>query len=108
MLNKQKCEACENFTTGALNLEAAQHYLQEISDWILADDAKSIHRNFQFKGFKSVMFFVNAVAFMSEQEGHHPDLQIGYNYCKITYTTHSMKGLSKNDFICAAKVNELL
>ena len=108
MLKESKCEACENFTAGALSAEAAQHYLKETPDWMLAEDAKSIHRELSFKGFKSVMFFVNALAFISEQEGHHPDLKIGYNYCAITYTTHSIKGLSKNDFICAAKVDQLL
>ena len=54
------------------------------------------------------MGFVNAVAWIANQEGHHPDIRLGYNYCHITYTTHALNGLSENDFICAAKINQLL
>jgi 4a-hydroxytetrahydrobiopterin dehydratase len=108
MLKEQKCVPCENFGIQPLTREEAKALLTDTPHWILAEDAHSIHRDFQFKGFKSVMFFVNAVAFMAEQEGHHPDLKLGYNYCAITYATHSIKGLSKNDFICAAKIDQLL
>ena len=108
MLKDSQCEACENFGMQPLTKEEANHFLKETPDWVLSEDAQSIYRELSFKGFKSVMFFVNALAFISEQEGHHPDLKIGYNYCTITYTTHSIKGLSKNDFICAAKADQLL
>ena len=54
------------------------------------------------------MGFVNAVAWIANQEGHHPDLEVGYNHCLVRYTTHAIGGLSENDFICAAKVDKLL
>lgn len=54
------------------------------------------------------MFFVNAVAFIAEQERHHPDIALGYNYCKLMFTTHDVDGLSEKDFSCAAKVNQLM
>jgi len=53
------------------------------------------------------MSFVNAVAHVANGEDHHPDLQVGYNHCSVTYTTHSIGGLSHNDFICAAKIDRL-
>ena len=53
------------------------------------------------------MAFVNAIAFMAHFENHHPDLEVGYNRCKVLYTTHAIGGLSENDFICAAKVDKL-
>ena len=57
---------------------------------------------------RKVLAFVNAVAWIANQENHHPDLEIGYNYCHITLMTHALKGLSMNDFICAAKFDRLL
>ena len=54
------------------------------------------------------MSFVNAIAHIANQENHHPDIKLGYNYCDITLTTHAIHGLSENDFICAAKINQLL
>jgi 4a-hydroxytetrahydrobiopterin dehydratase len=82
--------------------------LQEIPGWDLGADKKSIVRKFSFKGFYPTMSFVNAVAYLAQQEGHHPDLFVGYNYCTINFTTHAIDGLSENDFICAAKINQLL
>ena len=61
-----------------------------------------------FKDFPATIMFINAMAFMSEQQGHHPDFSAGYNYCEISFTTHAIGGLSENDFICAAKINDLL
>lgn len=54
------------------------------------------------------MGFVNAVAWIANQEGHHPDLEVGYNHCLVRYSTHAIGGLSENDFICAAKIDKLL
>jgi 4a-hydroxytetrahydrobiopterin dehydratase len=53
------------------------------------------------------MAFVNAIAWMAHQENHHPDLEVGYNHCLVRYSTHAIAGLSENDFICAAKVDQL-
>ena len=67
-----------------------------------------ISKTVKFTNFHQAMSFVNAVAYVSNQEDHHPELTIGYNTCKVEYTTHAINGLSENDFICAAKVDALL
>ena len=64
-------------------------------------------REYKFKRFPSDHEFLSAVAHIANTEDHHPDLQVGYGYCRITYTTHSIGGLSTNDFICAAKIDRL-
>lgn len=104
-LAKKKCQACSGFSE-ALDKASAEKLLAEIPGW--TTDGKWIRREFQFKNFSQVMFFVNAVAFIAYQEGHHPDVEFGYNYVHLRYTTHELKGLSENDFICAAKVNQLI
>ncbi|MCA9507755.1 MAG: 4a-hydroxytetrahydrobiopterin dehydratase [Myxococcales bacterium] len=106
-LVEKKCQACEGGVPPVGPVEAAR-LLKEISGWSLDTESKSIQRFFSFKGFYSVMSFVNAVAYIAQKEGHHPDMRIGYNYVDIKFTTHAISGLSENDFICAAKVNTLL
>jgi len=66
-----------------------------------------IEKTYNYKNYYQVMAFVNAVAFMAHQQDHHPDLEVGYKSCKVKYTTHAINGLSENDFICAAKVEQL-
>ena len=77
------------------------------AEWQLAGDAKSISAEFKFKNFYRTMSFVNAVAHIANAEDHHPDLEIGYGYCRMKFNTHAIGGLSENDFICAAKVDAL-
>lgn len=101
-----RCVACEGGVPALTEAETAK-YLQEVDGWKVSEDHKSIHRRFQFKGFYKTMAFVNAIAWIANQEGHHPDMEVGYNYCQVKFTTHAIDGLSKNDFICAAKVNAL-
>jgi 4a-hydroxytetrahydrobiopterin dehydratase len=69
---------------------------------------QAIRREFRFKNFYETMAFVNAVAWISHREDHHPDLELGYNRCVVHYSTHAIGGLSENDFICAARVDALL
>ena len=75
--------------------------------WRVTADNRSLRRELAFKDFYRTMSFVNAVAHVANIEDHHPDLEVGYNYCRIVFTTHSIKGLSENDFICAAKVDQI-
>ncbi len=82
--------------------------LSDIPSWECNAENTQISRRYTFRNFYHTMSFVNAVAFMANQENHHPDLEVGFNYCKIHYTTHAIQGLSENDFICAAKINTLL
>ena len=102
----KQCESCEGMTE-AMTKEMAQDFMPQIPAWDLAEDGSSISRRFEFKGFSKVMMFLNAMAWIVQAEGHHPDVAFGYNYCQITFTTHALKGLSENDFICVAKLNTL-
>ena len=76
-------------------------------DWSLVDKSKAIEREFKFKAFSRTMSFVNAVAFVATNEGHHPDATFSYGYCRVRYWTHAIGGLSDNDFICAARIDKL-
>lgn len=105
-LTSIRCVGCEG---GIPPLTAAEisELLPQVKNWEVSEDKKSISKRFTFKGFYKTMAFVNAVAWIANQENHHPDMEVGFNYCNIKYTTHAIDGLSKNDFICAAKVDAL-
>jgi 4a-hydroxytetrahydrobiopterin dehydratase len=106
-LKNKHCKPCEGGVC-PLDESHSKRHLAEIPGWDLAEDNLSISRTFKFANFSSTMAFINAMANMSEQQGHHPDFCAGYGYCEVRYTTHAIDGLSENDFICAAKINELL
>jgi 4a-hydroxytetrahydrobiopterin dehydratase len=106
-LASRKCAPCEGGMAPLTAQEAGVLRAQLHPDWTFADDAKSLKRALKFKDFYRTMSFVNAVAHVANVEDHHPDLELGYNYCRITYATHSIGGLSQNDFICAAKIDRL-
>lgn len=91
----------------ALQRAAATALLTEIPGWELNDTADAISRLFRFKNYYETIAFVNALAWIVHREDHHPDLEVGYNRCRVRYSTHSVNGLSENDFICAAKINAL-
>lgn len=71
-------------------------------------DADVLAKTFAFKNYHETMAFVNMVAWIAHREDHHPDLAVGYNKCRVAYSTHSVGGLSENDFICAAKIEAAL
>jgi 4a-hydroxytetrahydrobiopterin dehydratase len=79
--------------------------LGQIEHWVQYD--RIIGRTFEFSNHYETLAFVNALAWVSHREDHHPELTVGYNKCHVEYTTHSINGLSMNDFICAAKVDAL-
>jgi 4a-hydroxytetrahydrobiopterin dehydratase len=106
-LATRKCAPCEGGMAPLTAAEAGVLRAQLHSDWTLTGDAKSLKRALKFKDFYRTMSFVNAVAHIANVEDHHPDLEVGYDYCRITYSTHSIGGLSQNDFICAAKIDRL-
>ena len=107
-LSSKRCVPCEG-GTNALETARAEELLGELhGDWAISEDGKEIRRDFMFKGYYRTMAFVNALAWIANNEGHHPDLEVGYNHCLVRYTTHAIDGLSENDFICAAKVDALL
>ncbi|MGE3920741.1 MAG: 4a-hydroxytetrahydrobiopterin dehydratase [Gammaproteobacteria bacterium] len=100
------CKACEGGIP-ALTLDEAKKFLKKTPDWIIDKNGKKISREFKFKNFYHTMAFVNAIAWIANRENHHPDLELGYNYCHVHFTTHALDGLSENDFICAAKIDQL-
>lgn len=106
-LTKKKCRPCEG-GVAALSRDEAQALMQQLhDDWQLAPDGKSIRREWKFRNFYHAMSFVNAVAHLANVEDHHPDIEAGYGYCRLKYSTHAIGGLSENDFICAAKVDAI-
>jgi len=106
-LQEQRCKPCEG-GVAPLSLPESQALLEQLNaGWRLSDDGKAIRREFRFKNFYRTMSFVNAIAHIANVEDHHPDLQVGYDYCNVTFATHAIDGLSENDFICAAKVDAL-
>lgn len=113
LINK-KCVPCEGGEP-PLNEAQISKFKSQIGDeWGLIEpqkgpkEAKKIQRKFKFKDFKKAMEFVNKVADLAEEEGHHPDISIHWNRVTLTLWTHAIGGLSENDFIMAAKINELL
>jgi 4a-hydroxytetrahydrobiopterin dehydratase len=100
------CVPCEGGMP-PLDHEYVQKYAAQIPDWKVADDDKSISREFTFKDFVGAMKFVNAVAEIAQGEGHHPDMYIFYSKVRLELSTHAVGGLSENDFILAAKIDEV-
>lgn len=107
-LTEKHCKPCEG-GVAPLGIEEANRLVAELhEDWMLKDGGKAISRTYNFENYYQTMSFVNAVAWIAHQEDHHPDLEVAYNHCHVTYSTHAIGGLSENDFICAAKVDALL
>jgi len=103
-------KSCQPLPKGspALDQKAVNTLLDQINGWDLNPQRQAIQREFKFKDFYQTIEFVNAIAWIANQQDHHPDLEVSYNRCHVTFTTHSVGGLSENDFICAARVNALL
>jgi 4a-hydroxytetrahydrobiopterin dehydratase len=103
-LARKKCLPCEG---GVAPLTDAQvgPLLKGLSGW--AREGKAISKTYKFANYHETMAFVNATAWISHREDHHPDLAVGWGQCTVTYWTHAVGGLSENDFICAAKIDAL-
>lgn len=104
----RQCKQCSegSVRAPALPQDEITILLQQLDGWELHE--RHIGKNFEFKDFYQTMAFVNAVAWISHRENHHPDLSVSYRRCRLEYSTHAISGLSENDFICAAKVDALL
>lgn len=105
-LHTIRCVGCEGGIP-PLTSDEIKKYLREVKDWEVSADEKFIKRRFTFKNFYKTMAFVNAIAWIANQENHHPDMEVGFNYCTVKYTTHAVNGLTQNDFVCAAKIDKL-
>ena len=106
-LTEKSCQSCEPGTP-PLAREQVMEMLTQVPGWSVNGAATELSRSFKFKNYHETMAFVNAQAWIAHREDHHPDIELGYNRCHVRFSTHSIKGLSENDFICAAKVNALL
>ena len=107
-LVERKCKPCEGGVP-PLEPDAAAQLLRALdAAWSISADGKWIRRTFEFTNFYRTIAFVNAIAWVANNEGHHPDLEVAYGSCIVNYTTHEIKGLSENDFICAAKIDRLM
>ena len=104
-LLKKHCTACAPGTP-PLDEAAVRERIRELPGWELL--GKEIAKTYKFANYYETLAFVNATAFISHREDHHPDLEVGYNKCRVRYSTHSVGGLSQNDLICAAKVESLM
>ncbi|HLX80863.1 MAG TPA: 4a-hydroxytetrahydrobiopterin dehydratase [Burkholderiales bacterium] len=98
------CKPCEGGTV-PYNPQQTKDMLKLLKGWIV-EDGKLV-KLYPFKNYHETMAFVNALAWVSHREDHHPDLLVGYNKCRVEYSTHAIGGLSENDFICAAKSDAL-
>ncbi len=105
-LTGMKCVACEGGLAPMTREEATENMAQ-VPDWTLSDDARSLHRAWEFKDFVEAFAFLTKVAACAEEEGHHPEIWNSWSKVKLTLSTHSIGGLSMNDFILAAKVSVL-
>jgi len=101
----KKCKPCEGGTLPMTESEI-RGYLPRFPGWDYVNG--ELVKTFNFVNYYQTMAFVNAAAWVSHREDHHPDLEVGYKTCKVRYMTHSIKGISENDFICAAKLDVLL
>ena len=104
-LPEEKSQKIEKGTP-PLGRKEAEELARQVPSWSLVDG--TLEEEFHFKDFGETMQFVNRVAQVAQQEDHHPDIEISYNKVRLALSTHSIGGLSRNDFILAAKIERLL
>ena len=105
-LTQQTCVPCRG-GIDPIKPSPARELLASTPGWELLDDATKIRRDFKLADFAATLAFVNKVGDLAEAEGHHPDITFGWGYCSVLFYTHKIKGLHQNDFIMAAKVNDI-
>jgi 4a-hydroxytetrahydrobiopterin dehydratase len=106
MLSKQNCAAVQKGET-AISEKDAKAMLGQLGGWALAHGGKAIFRKYSFPDFDSALLLANKIAEIAQKENHHPDISFGWGYVKVRLMTHDAGGLHKNDFIVAAKINEI-
>jgi len=106
----KKCTPCEGKTL-PFDISEIHKYQKKVDEWNIKKNEKQryfIEKNFKFKNFIDSQNFINKVGLLSENENHHPDISFGWGYAKIVIITHAIEGLSENDFILAAKIDQIL
>jgi 4a-hydroxytetrahydrobiopterin dehydratase len=108
-LLKKKCVPCEGGVT-PFDISEIHKYQKKVDGWNITKDKKKnffLYKKFNFKNFTESQKFINKVGIISEEEGHHPDILFGWGYAEIKITTHAIEGISENDFILAAKIDQI-
>lgn len=107
-LSKEACSACRP-DAPRVEAEEARTLLQQIPEWsrVTRDDVPRLEREYRFKNFVQAQAFCLAVGEMAETMQHHPDISYGWGYARIHWYTHKINGLHRNDFVCAAKTDQL-
>lgn len=105
-----KDQKCEDIKPGSkpMIIPAIESHVAHMDGWEVPLNYLTLKKTFKFKNYHQTLSFVNAVSWIAHKEDHHPEVCFGYNECKISLTTHSVKGLTQNDFIVAAKIDALL
>lgn len=106
-LASQTCVPC-TAGTPPMNAGAVRAALAGLPLWTLSDDGREILRRVEVKGFARAVQLANVVAWLGEQQGHHPDVRFNWGYCEVAFTTHVAGGITRNDLICAARLDALL
>jgi 4a-hydroxytetrahydrobiopterin dehydratase len=105
-LAKKQCASCEK-NLPALDCNQAQNYLSKLKNWQISANSKWIFKEFSFSNFLESLSFVNKVGAISEEQNHHPNIDFTWGKAKISIQTHKINGLCENDFILAAKIDEI-
>ena len=106
-LSAKTCTPCRGGIPPLTRGQAEQLRAKETPDWRLEDDARRIERHFEFKNFRESLAFVDKVGALADSEGHHPDIHFGWGYATVSLQTKKIKGLHENDFIMAAKIDQI-
>ena len=109
-LLKKKCQPCEEGVV-PFDISEIHKYQKKVDGWDILKDKKKIFflkKKINFKNFVESQKFINKIGEISEDEGHHPDISFGWGYAEVKITTHAIEGLSENDFILAAKIDQII
>lgn len=106
-LTDKTCVPCRGGVP-PLTLAEAEGLRAEVPDWSLTNEGTRIERDFTFDDFAAAIAFVNKVGLIAEAQGHHPDITFGWGYAHVVFFTHKIKGLHENDFVMAAKVDDVV
>lgn len=107
-LADKTCQACDGWAPVLSEADLSQLKAGLDDDWEIDPETQRLHREFTFKNFVKAQNFANMVGFVSEREGHHADIAFGWGYCRISYISHELGRLTENDFICAAKIDQVI
>ena len=109
-LLQKKCVPCEGGVI-PFDISKIHKYQKKVDGWDILKNEKNIfylYKKYEFKNFLESQIFINKIGEISEKEGHHPDISFGWGYAEIKITTHAIEGLSENDFILAAKIDQII